>query len=159
MKVLFLDIDGVLNSEVFYTKKSQWERYKRAEDSGYTRDERRALANIDKRAVSLLNYIVENTDAEIVISSTWRSDFNLPYIMRFVGLKRPYYGITPYDKSRHRGTEIQTWLDDYGNNVKYVILDDDSDMLERQLPYFIKVDPYYGLTKEIADKVIEILNN
>lgn len=59
MKVLFLDIDGVLNSEVFYTKESQWERYKRAEDSGYTRDERRALANIDKRAVSLLNYIVE----------------------------------------------------------------------------------------------------
>lgn len=79
--------------------------------------------------------------------------------MRFVGLKRPYYGITPYDKSRHRGTEIQTWLDDYGSNVKYVILDDDSDMLEHQLPYFIKVDPYYGLTKEIADKIIEILNN
>ena len=159
MKILFLDIDGVLNSEIFWTTQSQSHRRLEAKHKGYNRDEQRALANIDKNTIHLLNYIVDKTNAEIVISSTWRGDCNLPYIMRFMGLKKPYYGTTPYDKTRHRGTEIQKWLEDYGDDVKYAILDDDSDMLSHQIPFFVKTNFYEGLTKELADRVIEILNN
>lgn len=159
MKVLFLDIDGVLNSEKFWTIKSQSHRRLEAIKQGYNRDEQRALANIDPDAVNLLNYIIDKTDAEIVVSSTWRGDQNLPYIMRFMGLKKPYYGVTPYDKTRHRGTEIQEWLNDYEDSVKYAILDDDSDMLSHQLPSFVQTRFREGLTKELADKVIEILNH
>lgn len=158
MKVIFLDIDGVLNSEKFWTEKSQSQRRLEAEQQGYNIDECRAFANIDKEAVYLVNYIVENTNAEVVISSTWRSDWNLPYILRFMGLKKPYYGVTPYDRTRHRGTEIRKWLNDY-NNIRYVILDDDTDMLEEQNPYFIHISFREGITKELADKAIEILNN
>lgn len=161
MKVIFLDIDGVLNSEKFWTEETLPKRWLNARREGKNRDEQSALANIDRKAVELLNKIVKETDAEIVISSTWKNDSNLPYKLRYMGLIKPYYGITPYSDTRHRGTDIKLWLDLYkedNTEIKYVILDDDTDMLEEQLPYFIHTDFRLGLTKEDAEKAIEILN-
>lgn len=162
LKVIFLDIDGVLNSERFYTEKSQPERRHWAQQHGFNKDEQSALANIDPLAIELLNDIIDKTDAEIVVSSTWRSDPNLSYKLSFMGLKKPIYGITPYDKSRHRGTEIKEWIDYYKDdenvNLKYVIIDDDTDMLEKQKPFFFKTDSMEGLTEEIADDIIMSLN-
>ena len=161
MKVIFLDIDGVLNSEVFWAEKSQCERRKEAKAKGLNKDKQSALANIDPKAIELLNFIVEKTDAGIVVSSTWKNDISLPYKLRYMGLKKPCYGITPDSSTRHRGTDIKLWLDLYKEDnidIKYVIIDDDTDMLEEQLPYFVHTSFYEGLTKELADKAIEILN-
>ena len=62
-KIVFLDIDGVLNSELHYVEKSQQQL---ADEIGYP------LSEISRSAVSLLNQIVEKTGAKVVISSTWR---------------------------------------------------------------------------------------
>ncbi len=60
--ILFLDIDGVLNSEDYaslYTEK-EWDNLTYIE------------RHIDDKAVQLINYICDNTKAQVVISSTWR---------------------------------------------------------------------------------------
>ena len=70
MKVIFLDIDGVLNSEQFWENRTQSFRYTAALNEGKTKDQVRVIANIDPQAVALLNQLVKQTDAEIVVSST-----------------------------------------------------------------------------------------
>lgn len=159
MKVIFLDIDGVLNSELFYQNKVN--NYKIATQQNLNIDQIRVFVNMDPDAIATLNDIVDATGAEIVISSAWRNDLNIPYKMRYAGLKKPIYGITPRHESRHRGMEIQMWLDRYKNDnidIKYVILDDDTDMLECQSSHFVHIDNYHGLTKEYCEKIISILN-
>ena len=64
--------------------------------------------------------------------------------------------------SRHRGTEIQMWLEKYEQDHEpvesYVILDDDEDMLQDQLENFIHCNFVHGLTSHDCYKAIEILN-
>jgi hypothetical protein len=149
-KVIFLDIDGVLNviPEDF--------------------DEFGALFH--KHFEDNLKWIIEETNAKIVISSTWRLAGLQE--MKKMWKKRKLAGevidVTPLGTMDNiRGDEIQTWLD--RNNVKnYVIIDDDVDFLESQLNNFIRtsensdhfdcVDIGYGLTRKCAEKAIEILN-
>ena len=158
MKVIFLDIDGVLNSEKFWEDQTQSFRYTAALKQGKTKDQVRVIANIDPDTVAWVNYIVAMTNAEIVISSTWRSDWNIPYLLRYAGIVKPIYGITPFSKDRHRGTEIKEWLDDHPEVTHYVIIDDDSDMLNEQLNNFVQTGWEEGLNEECADKAVEILN-
>jgi hypothetical protein len=160
-KIIFLDIDGVLN----------------VIGQGY--DEFGQIFH--KHFEDNLKFIVEKTGAKIVISSSWRSD-GLE-LMREMWQKRQLpgelIGITPnleevfgrgnfkfYDQVS-RGHEIQQWIDD--NNIKfYCIIDDDSDMLTSQMNNFVRtsgnidhsdcVDIGYGLTKKCAEAVVVILN-
>lgn len=85
------------------------------------------------------------------------------------------YGITPHSITRYvdvdtedewskhsigsRGMEINEWLhrNTKGANA-YVILDDENDFLLYQANHVVLANPYDGLTKEVADKVIGILN-
>jgi hypothetical protein len=56
-----------------------------------------------------------------------------------------------------RGDEIKAWLSEHPEVDKYAILDDDSDMLDEQLPNFFKTTFQDGLTDDIAEKVTEHL--
>lgn len=59
-----------------------------------------------------------------------------------------------------RGSEIQEWLDKQTEPYRYIILDDDSDMLDCQLPYFIQTDWLkWGLSDEDVEQAIHILND
>lgn len=58
-----------------------------------------------------------------------------------------------------RGAEIQAWLDAHPEVTKYVIIDDQSDMLPSQMNNFVKVNQWYGLTMQDANKAINILNS
>lgn len=54
--------------------------------------------------------------------------------------------------------EIASWLADYTkNDVRYVIIDDEYVCLESQVPHFFLTNPYDGITEDIADRVIAIL--
>lgn len=58
------------------------------------------------------------------------------------------------------GEEIQEWLDKQTEPYRYIILDDDSDMLDCQLPYFIQTDWLkWGLSDEDVEQAIHILND
>jgi hypothetical protein len=162
MKIIFLDIDGVLNSQILY-------------ESG-TREERGAM--LYRKAIEQINRIVDETGAKIVISSSWRhsglEECN-GKLLRF-GLKEKAIDVTPslyfaknkydYNYSVPRGCEIKAWMEmnkgilgDKISKVRYVILDDDSDMLYWQRENFFWCDSYTGITPNIAYKVIRFLNN
>lgn len=144
------DIDGVLNSEDYavyryVTKKFDTDQF------------------VDERAVAFLNYIIDQTQAKIVLSSSWRGNFNETN-KRLInaGCKYELFDKTPHFESRHRGSEIQAWIDEYEKTHEplesYVILDDDNDMLDEQENNFVQCNFIHGLTSYDCYKAIEILN-
>ena len=159
MKVIFLDIDGVLNSHRFY-KERKANGWKRTEDA----DE------ICPKHVQQFNRILDATGAKVVLSSTWRKFHELPEmvgILKSRGCKlAQFIGRTPDGETKmesglwsscRRGVEIQQWLDSNPGVERFVILDDDSDM-EHLLPYLVRCDGMTGLTDAEADEVIKRLN-
>lgn len=158
MKVIFLDIDGVLNHEKHYM-------WLMETDEPTPLQRVHPYSEFNPESCKILNRIIDETNAKIVLSSTWRLD-GIQYmnnIFKHVGIFHKLYGITPslahkYDTTLCRGKEIDKWLSEHPEVTKYVIIDDDTDMEEHQLPFFIKTDPYKdGLNNEVANKVIEIL--
>lgn len=164
MKIIFLDLDGVLNVYCESRDKFGCCFHKHFEDN--------------------LRYIIDNTNAKIVISSTWRHDGLdvMQKMWKFRNLPGEVIDITPneilivqkgicefYDLV-DRGHEIQYWLDITTFVIdSYVILDDDNDMLDSQRKNFVRcsnnqnhpdhIDRMgYGLTRICAEKSIEILN-
>jgi len=184
MKVIFLDIDGVLNS-------NDWYVYRRDNVAMDSVNSQYPFYEFDPRAIVRLNRIIEKTEAKIVVSSSWRSGEtieSLQKLLNSVGVIGEVIGLTPHLWSNKpyegmdgyrmpRGCEIDWWLDNHGDfqrinwskeeQIKYVgeakvknyiILDDDSDMLYGQREHFIKTPHMTGLTDELANKAIEILN-
>ena len=163
-KVLFLDIDGVLNTGWWY---SQMDRNTPKDKYGYA---------FDPRSVANLKKILEETGAEIVISSSWKS-FGLSELEDMWQERRlpgKLIGITPNSVSDEmllnadldhmelfhiRGMEIKEWLDKHGKNVShYVIIDDMDNFLPEQQSHFVQTDPEVGITEKGSDMAIKILN-
>jgi hypothetical protein len=163
-KVIFLDIDGVLNTKWWYT---QMDRNTPKDKYGYA---------FDPRSVANLKKILDETRADIVISSSWKSFglSELEEMWQARGLSGKLIGITPNSVSDEmmlnadldhmelfhiRGMEIKEWLDKHGKNVShYVIIDDMDNFFPEQKSHFVLTDPEVGITDEDADKAIKILN-
>jgi hypothetical protein len=185
MKIIFLDFDGVLNSEKWYRSRSKTV-------DQHDVSSQYPFYEIDPHAVYLLNKIVKETDSKIVVSSTWRLGRSIEELTeilkhhnfegeiidktphfgaptRFDGVEKPGYTIP-------RGCEIDWWLDQKGfqrinwsiekqreyiqkSEVKnYIILDDDSDMLYNQREHFVKTFWTTGLDESKTEEAIRILN-
>lgn len=158
MKIIFLDIDGVLNHEAFYKA-----RHENKSEIEYPYSE------IDPISVQILNTLCEESGANVVISSTWRHS-GIEYCkdaLEKVGFTGEIIDITPTHESRFRGLEILDWIksnedligDRYYNFTEYVILDDDSDMLYWQRNNFLLIDRFVGLTMGDVFRAKKILNN
>ena len=140
MKILFLDVDGVLNS------------YKTG-----------GMYALKRNCLRRLQKIVEETGCEIILSSTWRKDeYALRRLRRVLAYRNiRIKDVTPIlDKSR--GIEIEEWLNrnltrKEWNELTYAIVDDDSDMEVWQFPSFFQTDPEYGMTDIIAYRIIQHL--
>ena len=164
MKVLFLDIDGVLNTKYWYT---QMDRNTPKDKYGYA---------FDPNAVANLKRIVEDTGAEIVISSSWKCMglFQMEDMWRDRNLPGRIIGITPNSVSDEmllnadidsielfhiRGEEIKEWLMKHAKRVSsYAIIDDMDNMLPEQQSHFVQTNPEVGITEGDADTIITILN-
>lgn len=163
-KVIFLDIDGVLNTKWWYT---QMDRNTPKDKYGYA---------FDPSSVANLQKIVDETGADIVISSSWKS-FGLSELedmWQDRGLPGKLIDITPNSVSDEmllnadldhmelfsiRGMEIKEWLDKHGKKVShYVIIDDMDNFLLDQKFHFVQTDPEVGITEEDANMAIKILN-
>lgn len=159
MKVIFLDIDGVLN----------------VIPQGH--DAFGGIFHSD--FVDNLKRIIDETDAKIIISSSWRHSGlqKMLDMWEFRNLPGEVIGVTPDlyrfldfegERTMVRGDEIQAVLNIHSEITHYVILDDDTDMLKHQLGNFVQtsnninhpdcIDIGYGLTKECTNKAIRILN-
>lgn len=155
MKVIFLDIDGVLNSNDFVCS----QRFEAKADKGFPD------SHLDENAIARINKLCEETGAKIVLSSTWRSIDNVLEVLKRNGLKADIVDKTPnLDRklesglwtSKIRGDEIQAWLDE-NECEQYLIIDDDRDMLEKQKERFICTDAEHGFTKKQLHTAIEML--
>jgi len=178
MNIIFLDVDGVLNSDDWYESPTAEKirgdissLVKQRTIEGleiHSREYHRR--DIDPSAVKNLQYIVDNTEAKIVVSSTWRYGATwdvLLFLLDKLGFTGEIVGRTPRGHHDYccRGDVILGWvaehqkqLGDYREYKNYVILDDNSGMLLCQKDNFVRTDWKTGLTMEDAKRAIKILN-
>ena len=147
-KLIFLDIDGVLN-------------YRNMSDPIIVNE--RNKDSVCKSSVNLLNELISETDAKLVLSSAWRFfDDAFEILNNRAGIKGEFIGKTSSCCTGIRGAEIYDWMrhnvEKYHDFQNYVILDDDSDMLMWQAKHFIKIDNYTGLTPNSIYKAKRILS-
>ena len=140
VKVIFLDIDGVLNNSKHLTelmnllgRKQYFSIINQIHETPF-----------DYRSCNLLKVLMKETGAEVILSSTWRINNNgIEIIEKYAGISirdtTPILGTI-------RGKEIKQYLNDHPEIIKYVILDDDTDMLKEQMKYLVKVDNKIGFT-------------
>lgn len=165
-KIIFLDIDGVLATPE-YLKNGQW------------------ALNPEKQ--KLLGEILAQTDAKIVLSSSWRyatlektkehmEAKGFLFNDKLIGVTiRAYQWLergTGIHLSIPRGVEIKQWIDTHihsdngknwerkilGKDFTYVILDDECDMLLEHKDNFIRTNSVIGLTNDDVRIAVEILN-
>ena len=156
MKVLFLDIDGVLNN------------HKINPESG--------CCGIDRRPMKQLNRILIRTECCLVISSAWRymihneamtvtGFFHMLRILGMRGDHNPILDIIEKDdlqdtSTGQRAKQIQKFLQRKNTFIdQYCIVDDcDFGFTENKLN-FVKTNPKTGLIWVEAKKIIGVLNN
>lgn len=158
-RYLFLDIDGVINSErtVF--------AYNKLVHSGMIKHDilldQPTKSYFDPIAVLLLKTAQENLGFKIVISSTWRYSLS---VSDFVTMFKEYgwdttdviIGKTDLE-GKVRGEEIQRWLNNHAKfPYEYCILDDTPDMLETQFENFVQTSFDDGLDFEGFKKIFEV---
>lgn len=139
MKVLFLDVDGVLNMH----------------NSGGPK-------TLNRNRLRLLQKIIVTTGCNVVISSSWRKSH---FYLSLLGRSLKYRNISIHSITRDlsdlnllRGDEIKDWIDRHLDVEQYAIIDDTDEMLDSQQAYFVQTDPNIGLTNDIASRIIQILS-
>ena len=151
MNIIFLDVDGVLNSinkliEVYNKTKEP--------HSGYSYP-------FDEKCIENLQRLVRETNSKLVITSTWRKDKEgietLLNELKKYGLDKEIIGYTPILLNKKRGREIKEYLSTLKDIPNFIILDDDTDM-EELLPFLIKTNIQTGLTYENMQEAINKLN-
>lgn len=142
MKLIFLDIDGVMNHRKHFVRSRLHEGQE-----------------FCPIAVRNLREIIKRTGAKIVVSSTWRKmgQTRMKNILRSYDMHQYFYGLTPVIDEVIRGIEIQKFLEECGAEVEqFVILDDDSDMgdLSNHLVHTSYID---GLNDDKREEAILVL--
>jgi hypothetical protein len=156
--IIFLDVDGVLNS------------YDQLKES-------KRLRGMAPKHVAELARVLRETDAKVVVSSAWRFELNDDgssrrgtrfrdellekgddgrlVLKRIIGRTKDLWEKAP-DKKSVRGFEIQTWREEHDHDGTFVIVDDDSDMGPLK-PRLVKTDNALGLTRKEGDEMIRLL--
>lgn len=132
MKVLFLDIDGVLNDTIG--------------------------AILDEERVALINDVVRKTGANVVLSSSWAHTHGVDDVLkrlRGAGFVGKVVGRTR--RGETRGEEIQAWLDDALDVVVFAAVDDSAFMHPVSDRWVKTSGRRGGITREEADEAIAIL--
>lgn len=140
MKVIFLDVDGVLNHG-------------------------KQIEKVEDDKIQLLKQIVDETSAEIVLSSDWRfwlgtDDEDILLLQeKLKGIGAEIMSSTPDSKHGYRGIEIYQWINEWqGETVdKFVILDDRDDM-KPYMNRLVQTSFNLGLQEEHVKKTIKLLN-
>lgn len=160
-KIIFLDIDGVLNSMDWFEKIKDRNEY----------------SEINPEKVKLLKEIVDRTKAEIVLSSTWRrlghTLKNLETHPKYAYLINTFsdFGLEIFSHTpfihQNRPEEIKEWIDEHGGMQKNIFVSLDDDFQRQDYEKFgigdclVKTsfyEPDGGLRKEHVEKAVKLLN-
>lgn len=125
LKIIFLDVDGVLNDEKFFLEKA------------------RDVIPIDEGKLLLLKKITDATGAKVVLSSAWRKlPAEHPDLIK-LGEEFQESGIELYDMTPvlpiNREGQIERWLRANDDVKKFIIIDDE-DVFDDLKPYLIKTE-------------------
>jgi len=150
MKIIFLDIDGVLN-------------YKDSKSRIYS------FIGIDNKRVKLLKKIISMTNAKIVLCSSWKDDWSLNkeeqtehgnYLDRKLRNEGLYILDKTKDNNSDRGHGIHKWINSR-NVTNWIVLDDEifDDYDEEIIKHLVKSSFYEdGLNEKLVDEAIKLLN-
>ena len=155
-RYIFLDFDGVMNTRRSYRQYTA--------NGGFWHDDLGPF--FDPEAVANLKYLIDTTEAGVVITSSWK--YKGLDAMHSLWALRQMPGflldITPEVTDGFysiRGAEVAKWLATAPmvppEEYRYVIIDDSSDYLPEQMPLLINTDPEVGLTRHDACSAIDIL--
>ena len=141
MKVLFLDVDGVLNC---------W-------GSGQP---------FEEELVEELSRVIRLSGASVCVSSTWRKleghRETLLGLLTRIGARvvgwTPDLGSNGATLQVVRGQEIQAWLDEHPEVSEFVILDDNDDMAHL-MHRLVLTNGYTGLTRDKGDEVLAMFGS
>lgn len=132
------------------------------------------------KCIFQLGRIIEATDAQIIISSSWKIPFEGETDEMVLNSLKEMWETRQYpgridgaipnltfqeildmhcddDFVCHKGFEIEQWLRQHPKCTSYVIIDDEEIVLPKHKSHFIQTDRMVGLQEEDADRAIEIL--
>lgn len=140
MKVIFLDVDGVLNHG-------------------------KQIEKIEDDKIQLLKQIIDETGARIVLSSDWRfllgtDDEDMALLQeKLKSIGTEIMSSTPDSKHGYRGAEIYQWINEWqGETIdKFVILDDRDDM-KPYMNRLVQTSFNLGLQEKHVKRAIKLLN-
>lgn len=148
MKLIFLDVDGVLNDHQF--------------------SERAGSCSITARCVRNFNLLLDATGAKIVLSSAWRymvpgamSLKGFEYLLRTHGVVAgiEIVGATPRDEEvPTRGQQISEWIKANGEPEAYVVIDDMQFDIQDWGHPLVMTEGFDGLKDADVRQAIRILN-
>ena len=153
MRVIFLDIDGVLNSE-------EWDKYIQSFTYGARFN---SCYLLSQEMILRLQNVVFQTNAEIVLTSSWRTNERaMDALRRQLSLYHlSIRDSTLYSTYNTRADDINEWLRNNPNVRSYAIVDDYDDGFSNDevlVAHFVQTNYFQGLTSEEAEKIIEILS-
>ena len=155
MKIIFLDFDGVMDTAYYDHMLSK---------QGLPGNDPYGTV-FDPTCVHNLRRIIDNTGADIVVSSSWKHFMTYKEFLEMWdarGLPGFVTDVTPIpNMRRNRGDEIDAWLNECNVECQYVIIDDldGSNFNEHQIPRLLVVNPFFGLDEDTAERAIYLLNN
>lgn len=150
MRIIFLDIDGVLKKGLTspiceFEKEKPWEKF-------------------DKLCCYLVENLCLQVRAYLVISSNWRTAFDRKRMEQILG--RLGYFLHPHDwrtdaKGPRRGNEIDRWLANHLGIDEYLIIDDNNprEFTEHQQKYLITTETYDGFQSQHLEKSLKIITD
>lgn len=151
MKVIFLDVDGVLNSIKYELERDE-------NDPPF-----------DRSRIPLIKRIVTETGAKIVLSSSWRrnwengrgTDWKMEWLVRaFSEQGVEIFGKTGISPNNDRAAEIREWLSDNPDTERYAVIDDIFFGWEEHSPYVVITSERIGrgLEEKHVEAAVRILN-
>lgn len=151
-KVIFLDVDGVLNNDLTQdTSPGGW-------------------IGVDDELIAHLARIVTETGAEVVLTSTWKDEWDVEprlctsdgrYLAGHLAMHGVFLKDKTYDLTHNRGEGIAQYLREHPEVERYVVIDDvvfPDFGRNGILPHLIKTNNPLGLTKRLAYRAIKMLN-
>ena len=135
MKVIFLDIDGVLNCK-------------------RTPNPRKFPFIVDPALLNRLKRLLELSGAKVVLASNWRYDPAGMFSARHYGV--PFIATTPDLPNEPRRNPILDWVRRHPDVERFIVIDDEDDQLDA-LPLF-QPSRSAGITHEMVEAAADYLN-
>jgi hypothetical protein len=139
VRVLFLEVDGVLNR------------------TGFRPGESIGLRSwIEPELARRLNDVIDASTAEIVMSSDWRMGRELDHLrgeLAAAGITGTLRGATPV-LGQTRWREIEAWLAHHAVSPEAVVIVDDGFDMGPFASRFVRTSPLNGLDKDAANEIL-----